>query len=83
MDLLGALQSLSKSDGKVTLGQTGGDGGVISQVDLGSHEDHGGRGAVVANLWSPLGLDVISGGWGDHGEACEEHIGLGIGKEFV
>jgi hypothetical protein len=39
-----------------------------------------GRGAVVANLRSPFGLDIVFGGWGDHREAREEHIGLRIGK---
>lgn len=51
---------------------------VISQIQLGAHQDDGCVGAVVSHLRVPLCSDVLKGGRTDQGEAHQEHIRLRV-----
>ena len=64
----------------VVLGQLLHGGGVVSEIYLGSHQEEGSLLAMVGDLWYPFFLDIFKTRGGDHTEAHEEDVCLGIGE---
>ena len=64
----------------LVLGQLLHGGGVVSQIDLGSHQQEGSLLAMVGDLRHPFFLDIFKTRRGDRTEAHEEDVCLGIGE---
>jgi len=80
-DLDGLCLAIFLSDGTLVLLAEPLDGVLIAaKINLCTDKNHGGSGAVMGDLRSPLCGDVIKGRGTDDAEANEEHIGLGVGK---
>ena len=62
----------------LVLGQLLHGGGVVSQIYLCSHQQEGSLLAMVGDLWDPFFLDIFKTRRGDHTEAHEEDVCLGI-----
>ena len=64
----------------LVLGQLLHGGGVVSQIDLGSHQQEGSVLAMVGDLGHPFFLDIFKTRRGNDTEANEEDVCLGIGE---
>ena len=53
---------------------------VVPEVGLGAHQDEGSLGAEVLDLRHPGLLHILESGGGDHAEADDEDVRLGVGE---
>lgn len=53
---------------------------IIAQIGLSTNNQARNTWAVMVNLWEPLLADVFERGWGCHGEADKEDVGLWVGE---